>query len=148
MPTNPYSDAYSDTHHRDAPAHPYEHPRDDRQARRWEVACHAAPLAWLLMPFFFLSLVVPFVLLLSVGRDDARIAFHAREALNFQLNVLLASLLLTVTLVGILLVPVLWAGSVALSIIAAVHAGEGREWRYPWVLRLISAEPAEPYANR
>ena len=73
---------------------------------------------------------------------------HAAEALNFNLSIMLytvvlaiATLVLLFVLVGILLIPlfiVLFAGWIIFSIVAAVAASRGEEYRYPLTIRFVS----------
>ncbi len=65
---------------------------------------------------------------------------QAKEALNFQLTVLIgyfASTILMSIGIGFLLYLGLWVASVILSILAGLAAQKGELYRYPVVLRLI-----------
>lgn len=73
--------------------------------------------------------------------DDPFVGEQAREALNFQVTVLLAYLIsyaLLLVLVGFVLVALVWMANLLLCIVAAVKASRGETWRYPCSLRLIS----------
>ncbi|OIQ80264.1 hypothetical protein GALL_379850 [mine drainage metagenome] len=66
---------------------------------------------------------------------------QAREALNFQITVLIgytAAWLLTFVLVGLALLPVIYVGNLVLCIVAAVNVSRGEDYRYPFALRLIN----------
>jgi uncharacterized Tic20 family protein len=66
---------------------------------------------------------------------------QAKEALNFQITVLLASLLagiLVLVLIGFLLLMAVWLGNLVLCIMGAIKAAEGVRYRYPLTLRLVS----------
>jgi uncharacterized Tic20 family protein len=66
---------------------------------------------------------------------------QAREALNFQITLLIAyvvSGILVIILVGILLVWLVWVANIIFSIIAAIAASKGENYRYPFSLRLIN----------
>jgi uncharacterized Tic20 family protein len=61
-------------------------------------------------------------------------------ALNFQLAVLIASLIAAATIcifIGIILLPVVVIGNIVFSIIAAVAANKGEAYRYPITIRFI-----------
>jgi uncharacterized Tic20 family protein len=65
---------------------------------------------------------------------------HAREALNFQITVMLAlvaSGILTIVLIGLPLLVAVGLGSVVLTVVAAARAGSGQRYRYPFTLRLV-----------
>lgn len=78
------------------------------------------------------------------------VAEHAREALNFNITVMLAGLALiiftifTIITVGIgalLTIPAglaLFALWIVFTIIAAINANNGQPYRYPFTLRLIN----------
>lgn len=73
--------------------------------------------------------------------DNAYIADQAREALNFQITVLIAqvvSCILMFVLIGFLLLGVVWLANIVLCIVAAVAASKGEAYRYPFTLRLIN----------
>jgi uncharacterized Tic20 family protein len=65
---------------------------------------------------------------------------QAKEALNFQITVLIAwiaAMALSILLIGFLLYPVILIGNIILCIMAGMKANEGVAYRYPFALRLI-----------
>ncbi|MBM7830726.1 putative Tic20 family protein [Agromyces cerinus] len=65
---------------------------------------------------------------------------EAKEALNFQITILIAYIvgsILTVILIGVFLVWAAWIVSVVFSIIAFLKAKDGQHYRYPFAIRLI-----------
>jgi uncharacterized Tic20 family protein len=69
------------------------------------------------------------------------VAAQAREALNFQITLLIAwvvSYILIFILIGFLLMGVIWLANIVLCILAAVAASKGENYRYPFSLRLIN----------
>lgn len=73
--------------------------------------------------------------------DNAFIAAHSREALNFQITLIIAyavSSVLTVILIGFVLWGVIWVANFVLCIVAAMAASRGEDYRYPFTLRLIN----------
>jgi uncharacterized Tic20 family protein len=62
---------------------------------------------------------------------------QAKEALNFQLAVMIAALICTATCIGIILLPVVGIGALVYCILAALEANKGVYYRYPYTLRLI-----------
>jgi uncharacterized Tic20 family protein len=107
----------------------------DASSRWWSVFSHLFLLP-ALVTFFVGSLCTLLVWLLA-GKEDPLVEDQGREALNFQLNVALLSVLLFVSCLGSVLIPLLWLGAVALCIVAAVHASRGERYRYPLILRLV-----------
>jgi hypothetical protein len=87
------------------------------------------------------SFVPSLVVWLLKKDDNAYIAAEAKEALNFQLSVVIAQLIAAVlvwVLIGFLLMPIIWLANIALCIIAAIHTSKGETYRYPFSLRLIN----------
>jgi hypothetical protein len=90
----------------------------------WLVGCVLGPLAvWI-----------------SRRDQSAFVAEHAREALNFNITVVLAALvcmLLMLVFVGFILGAALFIAWLVLTLIAAIKASEGAVYRYPVSLRLV-----------
>lgn len=85
---------------------------------------------------------VPALIVWLLNKDENEyLAAQAKEALNFQITVLLAQFLagvLIVILVGFLLLAIIWLFNIVLCIIAAISTSNGETYRYPFTLRLIS----------
>ena len=85
---------------------------------------------------------VPALIVWLLKKDDNEyIAAQAKEALNFQITVLLAQFVagvLIFILVGFLLLAIIWVFNVVLCIIAAISTSKGENYRYPFTLRLIN----------
>ncbi|WP_242454069.1 DUF1707 and DUF4870 domain-containing protein [Bailinhaonella thermotolerans] len=85
----------------------------------------------------FLLPVGPLIMLATMGRQSLYVRHHAIEALNFQLTVLLSSIVLLLTVVGALLVPLIWAAWFVLTVVGGLAAlGEGN-FRYPLTFRMV-----------
>ena len=91
------------------------------------------------------SFVGPLIVLL-VSRDDAFAQQEAREALNFNLSILIyvaAAFGLTLATLGLALLVIIPAALVAviawfvLVIVGGVRASDGQGYRYPLTLRLV-----------
>ncbi|MGV3582784.1 MAG: DUF4870 domain-containing protein [Methylophilus sp.] len=88
--------------------------------------------------FFF----IPALIVWLLKKDDsAYIADQSREALNFQITVLIAMLaanILIWLLIGLVLIPIIWLANIVFCIIAAISTSKGETYRYPICLRLIN----------
>jgi uncharacterized Tic20 family protein len=62
---------------------------------------------------------------------------QAKEALNFQIAVLIAIAICGITCIGIVLIPVVGIAALIYSILAAIEANKGVYYRYPYTIRLI-----------
>jgi uncharacterized Tic20 family protein len=111
----------------------------DKDARMWSMFCHLGGLAGLLpMTPFVGSLIVPLIVWQVKKDDDPFINENGKEALNFQLTILLVSVLLCITCIGIWLVPVVIIYNVVFALIAGLRANDGKCYRYPIIIRFIS----------
>lgn len=85
---------------------------------------------------------IPGLLVWILKKDDsAYIADQAKEALNFQITVLIAQFIagiLAVILIGFLFMGIIWLLNVVFCIIAAISSSKGETYRYPICLRLIN----------
>jgi uncharacterized Tic20 family protein len=90
-----------------------------------------------LLPLTGLLVIGPLIMMLTAGKTSPYIRKHAVEALNFQLTMLGATILLTITFVGLVLTPVLWIGGLVLSVVGGLAAMGESNFRYPLTLRLI-----------
>lgn len=87
------------------------------------------------------SFIPGLVVWLIKKEESAYITDQAKEALNFQITVLLGYLIASVlawVLIGFLLYPIIWVINIIFCIIAAVAASKGEKYRYPLCLRLIN----------
>jgi len=89
----------------------------------------------------FFSIVPGLIVWLLKKDNNAYLGEQAREALNFQITILLAYLVcyvLVFILIGFALMGLVWATNIILCIIAAVKTSQGEQYRYPLTLRLIN----------
>ncbi len=117
----------------------------DADARQWAMFAH---LSALLAAFLALAFLGPLIVWLVKKDAHPFIADQAREALNFNLSMLLYGVIgfaitfvLAFFVVGFLLVPLLIAGGVAwlvLVVVAGVKANEGVAFRYPLTIRFVA----------
>lgn len=87
--------------------------------------------------------IVPLVVwLIHKDRGDkAYLVEQAKEALNFQITILIGYVIcwvLAFILIGALLLPLLWIVNLVFCILAAMAVSKGGSYRYPFALRLIS----------
>jgi len=73
--------------------------------------------------------------------DNEYIASQAKEALNFQITVLIAQFIagvLALILIGFVFMGIIWLANIVLCIIAAISTSKGETYHYPFTLRLIN----------
>jgi uncharacterized Tic20 family protein len=101
--------------------------------------CHAAALAGIFLHAFG-HLFGPLIVWLLKRGESSEIDAHGKEAVNFQLSMLIytvVSLVLCLVLIGFALLLVLWILNTVFVIIATVQASEGKLYRYPLTIRFI-----------
>ena len=85
---------------------------------------------------------VPALVVWILKKDEsAYIADQAREALNFQVTIVLGFVIagiLSWILIGFIFFPILWLLNIVFFIISAISSSKGETYRYPLSLRLIN----------
>ena len=85
---------------------------------------------------------IPGLIVWLLKKDESPyISEQAKEALNFQISVLLVYFIcwvLAFILIGFFLMFLLWIANIVFCIVAAIAISKGETYRYPLALRLIS----------
>ena len=111
-----------------------------KSERQWAMACHLVGLCGLLIPNLIMGLIGTLVLWLIKREDGSFIDDQGKEALNFQISLMIymfACLVLSVVVIGFFLLLPLGIFGFVCIIIAAVKSSEGTAFRYPACIRLI-----------
>jgi uncharacterized protein len=106
--------------------------------RNWAMIAH---LSALVMFVGVPSFVGPLVVWLIKREEHPFIAEHGREALNFNISVLIYGVIagvLVLVLIGILLLIALGIVWLVLTIQAGLAASRGEAYRYPLTIRFVS----------
>jgi uncharacterized Tic20 family protein len=116
-----------------------ENPAVSKEEQNWAMICHLAALSGVIIPFG--NVIGPLVVWLIKKDTMPLVDRHGKEALNFQITVVIAmlvSIALMFVLIGFLLVFVVGIGALVLTIMAAVKISNGQlDYRYPFAIRLI-----------
>ena len=108
------------------------------EEKQWAMFAHLSALIGFLIPFG--SILGPLIIWQIKKAEMPYVDEHGKEALNFQITVLiavLACLVLSVILIGFLLLPVVGIAALVLTIMAGIKANNGESYRYPFTLRLV-----------
>ena len=107
--------------------------------RTWAAFIHASALLGVF--FHFPGHILGPLILWLVKRDDApELDAHGKEAVNFQISMLIYNIvaaLFCLVLVGFIFLAILWILNAVLVIIAAIQASDGKFYRYPMTIRFI-----------
>lgn len=109
-----------------------------QEARQWAMFAHLSALVGFLIPLG--SVLGPLIIWQVKKNEFAFVDDQGKEALNFQITVLiavLACLVLSVVIIGFLLLPVVGIAALVLTIMGGIKANNGETYRYPFTLRLI-----------
>ena len=107
--------------------------------RTWGMLAHLSALAGLVVPLIGIVLG-PLVVWLAKRDESEFVAAHAKEALNFNISVLLGAIvcmLLMLVFIGVLLGTALFIAWLVMTLVAAIKASEGHPYQYPFSLRLV-----------
>ena len=106
--------------------------------RLWGLLAH---LSWIAGSIVAIAPLGPLVVFLVFKDRSPFLRRHALEALNFWITVyigLAISVALMLILVGFVTFAAIGIAALVLSIIAALAANKGEEYRYPFTLRLVT----------
>ncbi|MDQ3118869.1 MAG: DUF4870 domain-containing protein [Verrucomicrobiota bacterium] len=107
--------------------------------RTWTAFCHASALLGVFLHFPG-HVLAPLLVWLMKRDESPEIDAHGKEALNFQISMLIYNAVAAVfclVLIGFLILPFLWVLNAVFVIIAAVQASDGKLYRYPMTIRFI-----------
>ncbi|TQV74874.1 DUF4870 domain-containing protein [Aliikangiella marina] len=110
-----------------------------QEERNMAMFCHFAAFAGFIIPFG--NVLGPLIIWLLKRDDSEYINYHGKEAVNFQITMLIAfmiSLILIVIVIGIPLLFGLAIFQLVMVIIAGIKASEGIYYRYPFSLKLVN----------
>ncbi|RKZ34240.1 DUF4870 domain-containing protein [bacterium] len=88
-----------------------------------------------------LSFLGPLIIWLIKKDESKFIDHHGKEALNFQLTMLIAYIvggILTMVVIGACIMLAVWVLIIVYSIIAAMAANKGEWYKYPLTIRFIT----------
>ena len=107
--------------------------------RTWTALCHASALLGVFLHFPG-HVLAPLIVWLLKRDESPEIDAHGKEALNFQISMLIYNAVAAVfclVLIGFLILPLLWILNAVFVIIAAIRASDGRLYRYPMTIRFL-----------
>ncbi|ROU07074.1 DUF4870 domain-containing protein [Lysobacter enzymogenes] len=106
--------------------------------KTWGMLAHLSTLVGLIIPLG--TILGPLVVWLIKKDTMPFVADQGKEALNFNITVLIAMIvggILTLVLIGLLVMAVVGIAWLVLTVMAALAANKGEAYRYPFTLRLV-----------
>jgi uncharacterized Tic20 family protein len=107
--------------------------------RQWAMIAHFAALAAFIVPPIG-GVLGPLVVWLVKREQSAFVAEAGKEAINFNIIVLLGAFvcaMLVIVFIGILLGVALFGFWLVMTVVAGIKASEGVHYRYPVSLRIL-----------
>ncbi len=105
----------------------------------WGMAAHLSALAG--YPFPIVGFIIgPLVVWLMKKDEMPFVDSQGKEALNFQITMVLAAIISSILVLVIIGIFLLWAVAIIdmiFIIVAAIQASKGVDYRYPITIRLI-----------
>ena len=104
----------------------------------WGMAAHLSALAGYVIPFG--SVIGPLVVWLMKKDEMPFVMSQGKEALNFQITMVIAALISIILIIIVIGIFLLWAVAIIdliFIVVAAIQASKGVDYRYPISLRLI-----------
>ena len=114
----------------DTPPTVVDYPTPRGSDKIWAILCHLS--GCISLPF-----ILPLIVYLALRHESNYVADNAREALNFHISLLIYSVVLLITVIGIALLWVVGIAYVVLAIVATIKASEGGCYRYPLTIRFV-----------
>ena len=113
---------------------------ENPDARKWASLCHIVALSGLIGNGVGFVLG-PLVVWLMKKDEHPFVEEQGKEAINFQITMIIAALvsgILTLIVIGFFLLIAVGIVMIAFPIVAAVKAGKGEHYKYPFTIRFIS----------
>ena len=107
--------------------------------RTWTILCHASALLGVFLHFPG-HVLGPLIVWLAKRDESPELDAHGKEAVNFQLSMLLYTIISGVfclVLIGFVFLAILWVLNAVFVIIASIKASDGKFYRYPMTIRFI-----------
>ncbi|MHC4207413.1 MAG: DUF4870 domain-containing protein [Planctomycetota bacterium] len=112
-----------------------------KDARMWAMFCHLGGFAGLIpIAPAFGSIIAPLIIWQIKKNEFPFVDEHGKEAVNFQISILIYSILcipLVFICIGVILLVAIGIFDIVCLIIAAVKANNGEHYRYPICCRFI-----------
>jgi len=108
----------------------------------WPMAAHLTSLFDFGLSCCLVGFIGPLIVWLVKKDEDPEADWHGRESLNFQLNMLIVSIvalpLICACGLGVAILALQPFYKIVLVVIASIRAADGKRFRYPWTLRLLN----------
>ena len=116
---------------------PTDQPIDPAAASDQAILIHLSLLFGIFIPLPFIGIIAPLIIWQTTKSNSPLLDKHGRNAMNWVISSTLYSVLLPLTVVGIILLPILAGLGLVFPIIASVKASKGEVWKYPLTFNVL-----------
>lgn len=113
----------------------------NKDARMWAMFCHIGGLAGLIpIAPAFGSIIAPLIIWQIKKDEFPFVDEHGKEAVNFQISMLIYSVICIPFIficIGVIMLAAIGVVDIVFLLIAAVKANNGEHYRYPICIRFI-----------
>ena len=113
----------------------------EKQSSSIELFLHLSLLLCWVVPIPFIDIIVPIIIWQATKKQNPQIEPHARNAINWLISSTVYSVILLITVVGTILLPILWGARLVFPIIATIQASKGKVWAYPLTIDFMGVRP-------
>jgi uncharacterized protein len=120
------------------PYSPTPAPLNDSESRTWAMVAHLSSLSALVTGIGFI--LGPLIVWQIQKERSAFVDFHGKEAVNFNITILIAVAVcyfLFLVLIGFFLLWIVGAVWLVFTVVAGIKANNGEYYRYPLSIRFI-----------
>jgi uncharacterized Tic20 family protein len=110
----------------------------DSREKLWNMFCHLSGLVGYVIPFGWI--LGPLIVWQIRKHEQPSIIEHGKEAVNFQLSMLIwvaLAFVAVLIVIGFFILPVLGVLHIVFTVIAGVKANDGIHYKYPMTIRFI-----------
>jgi len=114
-------------------------PAGGSDERMWGMLCHLSTFAYFILPPIG-GILGPLLVWLLKKDEYAFVDDQGKEALNFQISIMIYSVvsgILVLAIVGIPLLIAVFIFDIVMTVIAAIKANGGEYYRYPLTIRFV-----------
>ena len=110
-------------------------PASGSDERMWGMLCHLSGLSGGVIPFG--NIVGPLIVWMIKKDEYAFVDDQGKESLNFQISIMIYTIVLALTIIGIPVAIGAMIFGLVMTVVAAVKANGGEYYRYPLTIRFV-----------
>jgi len=104
--------------------------------KTWAMICHLSSLSGYI-GFPIGNIAGPLIVWLIKKDSLPMVDMNGKEALNFNISLVIYSIICTITIIGILLIPVIIIFHIINTILAAIKINDGEVYIYPLTIKFL-----------